>query len=535
VGDPDVPWNPFTSIDGDVAAYGNPGVGVWAITPEVQLSAPNQTAFSVRIAQPKQKVVAEIQSVEWVRHGNPDGSPSDEAGELVDDALLGKRFFPDAEAPGESARRKVDLLVQVAPSMAGIPVFARWHDVDDWTDDDGPIDQDPDPRHRNNGDNFVTGTGPEASLPPSAVTDVEGRVRFTFTIGWIQPGNNFRIAVGGHSEEVWRTKPLAANWVAALFFDADEDDYWDDSEELMDGSSLVHGIGTSEVLTVWRKLHVEVDSMGAVSGNTVHNVAAAVSDNGDGTYDVQLATPLSSDDANNRFENGMLTDSQGYVYDIVSNDANVVRVRLSGNPMPPMANADVWLQDDDYLKDGWDVPMPDLGLMDDAYAAAFIEPVVDGGGDPGNNKDNLQFVLNLPDGDELARVEAQGGLESHANRSPAFWIAYIQAAFQPAEDKDNDPDSELSRSGFYPGKGALVYLETARDVALEHGFSEPDLFVQRVVVHEIAHEFSVADGQGPRPSIMHYPDLHNPNQVDGSRFNESQLETLRSRVQSPGA
>jgi hypothetical protein len=184
--------------------------------------------------------------------------------------------------------------------------------------------------------------------------------------------------------------------------------------------------------------------------------------------------------------------------------------------------------------------MPDTGLMQQAYAAAFIAPIVDGGGNPANNKDNVAFQLNLEwDNDVfLAQIQATNGLESDANRSTAYWIAYVQSAYQPDTGHDHDPNSEGDYDGGTPSeapkKGSLVFLETAKDVARQQGFNDPQVFVQRTVVHEVAHQFNVADGQGPRPSVMH-DDADNPNCAEGSQFNEDQCWTLRVRENSPGA
>jgi hypothetical protein len=237
----------------------------------------------------------------------------------------------------------------------------------------------------------------------------------------------------------------------------------------------------------------------------------------------------------NRFEHGRLFDGANF-YQIESNTATTVTV-LPGT-YPPQENVDVTLWDDDTQT----MPeMPDLGLMEQAYREAYIYPVLDGGGDLNNNKANVAFQLNMDWDDNvfLAQIQAPNGLESNGNRSVPFWIGYVQSAYQPNTENDYDPNSGVGRCGGTPSvppkKGSLVFLETAKDFAREVQFPDPRVLVQRVVAHEIAHQFNVAEEQGEPPSIMHSASLGDPNSPKGSRFNESQQSTLRHRQNSPGS
>jgi hypothetical protein len=69
----------------------------------------------------------------------------------------------------------------------------------------------------------------------------------------------------------------------------------------------------SPVLTVWRRLHVEVDSMGAVAGNTVTGQITNVVDNGNGTSTRTTNYDLGADSVN-RFVPGTFTDSAGNAF-----------------------------------------------------------------------------------------------------------------------------------------------------------------------------------------------------------------------------
>jgi hypothetical protein len=246
-GDPMAPWNNFASAPGVEPTEGNPGTGEWAIAPDVHFPG-----VSVRMTPPERKVVAQITSIDWVVHGDPAF-----AGELLGDPGGPRKLYPDAPAPGESARAKVDFLVTVEPKLAGIPVAKRWYDVDDPSDHDGPT-------HVNETDNrsYPPSSPPDAWGPITThPTDANGELRRTFNIsGWIQPGNNWRYAAGGHQDELERLKPVAADEAGRLFYDKDGDGkYW--GNPLWDEGTGQFGV--TPRLTVWRKLHVEVDSMGA--------------------------------------------------------------------------------------------------------------------------------------------------------------------------------------------------------------------------------------------------------------------------------
>jgi hypothetical protein len=190
--------------------------------------------------------------------------------------------------------------------------------------------------------------------------------------------------------------------------------------------------------------------------------------------------------------------------------------------------------------------MPNLGLMSQAYAQAYILPVLDGGGNPANNKSNVAFLPNIPEdiGAGRAQLEGPNALESDANRSAYYWIAYLQSAYQgPFTDSDGDPDTELPWLGATPEdeprKGSWVFLEVVRDFAHLWNWTpaQQTLYSQRNVLHESAHQFNVLDDpQGLLPpSVMHNAteqDLSNP---EGSQFNEFQRLVLRKRGNSPGS
>lgn len=188
----------------------------------------------------------------------------------------GKRVFPDAPTPPpdppyqEGFRRKVDLLVKLAVKTAGRRVAMRVYDVED------PSRMDPrnETNHVNNPENILT------SLEwPQVASDANGEIRIACTLTTLQqidppcPGDNFRIAVAPRATDLDRVKPLvfAKSQTSELFYDKNDDGMFvpGDGDCVMNENSGWGDIRVSPLLTVWRRLHVEYDSMGAVKDNTV--------------------------------------------------------------------------------------------------------------------------------------------------------------------------------------------------------------------------------------------------------------------------
>jgi hypothetical protein len=525
-------WVQFAT--GGAEVFTGADMGEWAVQAQVRFAGmPWQSGFAARQETQGHRLTAEIASIQWTDHSNPE-----QAGDLEWFGSDIMHIFPDASAPGGGACPKVDVLINVTPAMAGITVQTRLRDVDD-PDHDGPVDTTDPPAGQtglNQPDNFSAGGGiaPLPPFPTFGVSDANGQVRLTLDMQSIQPGNNFRIAAGGRAERLDRVKPLAPSDDARLFYDKNNNTFEQGPDEVwMEASTYHMGIRVTPRLIVWRKLHVEADSMSAEVDNCVETHSGMAYLWHDGNY----AVPVTGNLEFNRFENGQLFDGVSF-FTIESNTESVVIVTWA--ELPPHSDVDITLWDDDVQT----MPeVPNLVLMELAYEEASIYPVLDGGGDPTNNKQTVPFEANILWRTDalLSQIEAPGGLESHGNRSDAFWIAYVQAAFQPNIENDRDPDSEFPWMGgtpdAQPNRGSLVFLETARDVARSLAFTpeETTLYLQRHVVHETAHQFGVDDEQGPAPSVMHYASVEDMNSAGGSRFNEHQLLTVRTRQASPGA
>jgi hypothetical protein len=181
--------------------------------------------------------------------------------------------------------------------------------------------------------------------------------------------------------------------------------------------------------------------------------------------------------------------------------------------------------------------LPDTSLLQDKFSPAYIQPVIDGGGDMNNNKTNVAFKRNITATTNAgleAEITVPRALESDGNRTDYFWVAYVLTAYQSHTNPsmgignraDQDPNQEIALRGVTTqlnGKGAIIFFEEERDAgALTTIYESLD------VVHEISHEFGLPDRSGSSTDIMSSTFNLNVGFIPGD------LDTLRKRVKSPG-
>jgi len=440
---------------------------------------------------------------------------------------LGSRiaFFPDAQSPTETLRPKVDVYVRVSPAKAGPSVDVRWFDVDDPTSSVAPIDDDPPVNQQhpevikeNNKDNRETWpNSDEVTLPATVAIGNDGIGRGVFEIGWFQPGNNYRIAASVHRSSgpgpkyLDYVKPLARDQQSRLFYDMNKNGEFNPG---FPGEAIIEGafktVHVTPVLTVWRKLHVEVDSMGAVVGNITYNSTGTVTRNLDGTSTVQLASWLLGEPVN-RFENGRLRDTVGKYFRIKSSTVSEVVVYNLADGTIPVQGDPISLEDDDFLdfSEGDDVPMPDKESLAPAMARAFVQVLYD----VGDHDTNVPFILNvdweiLNLGSQNDALVAAQRWNSAADCSENYWTAYVLGAFQGNESVDGDPDDtdgDPETDDFLYGQtpsdgrgGAVIFIETTWDAARHRGV-DASMEEQDTVVHEVGHLF----GSGWEPVTLY--------------------------------
>jgi hypothetical protein len=266
----------------------------------------------------------------------------------------------------------------------------------------------------------------------------------------------------------------------------------------------------SEMLTVWRKMHIEVDSMGVPSGNSISGVIQSVSGNVVTTGE----TEASIGDVAQRFETGLLTQGTNTwpITAAGTNSSGAIKFTVtiaSGGQAPAPG---FFIAEDDDMQG--DVPRPDTSHLASAFARAYVLPVF--------NEDNssVTFTANVPD------TPSAVGSQIASNRSPNtpqitndYWSVYLLGAFQSAKSKDRDPDLENPyRLGDTPATatratGSLVYLETIRDAGKNASW---------VVAHEIGHYFYGSNHESDG-SLM----TDGANVTNGS-FNDETLMRIRS-------
>lgn len=493
--------------------------------------------------------------------------------EAIDSALNanpntggGRRIYPDKQTPTDATnRKKVRIVAKIDPPVKDVRVFFKSFDVDDPSDNAAPVDANADAGDDNRGAPKV-GT----LSAPSGTTDAAGVVKVEFEVT-LQPGDNFKIAAAVDQPYLngLTVDKLALKDAAGIVLPTD------------------NAKGT-ELLTVWRRLHVEVDSMAtppvppsgqantiarivkSIDGNgtvatkitTTVNIPAKSDTDGDGTDDTDDNSVVLAG-GKGRFENGSVrvgaapgtttASLDGNGADFIQKTAGItIPFNASKVPLAPVtgnvieltgtvfnlkvtggalvaglvgggitvgganmtisavdvvnstvtvaALVDIPLQihddDDDtvlphnpsttYMSDS------DTAL-DNVYAAAYIRPVYDGGGNVANNNQTVPFIRNT----ESSKVY---NWASGVNNANDFWVAYVIGAFQDSYNKhlaDKDPNTEGGTGGSTDGAkgGSLMYMETIRERGATAAGGAAAL-ERRVVAHEVGHALHLDHGDG---------------------------------------
>ena len=191
--------------------------------------------------------------------------------------------------------------------------------------------------------------------------------------------------------------------------------------------------------------------------------------------------------------------------------------------------------DDSFKLPEW----PNLDLSMTSYRKAYIEVVLDGGGDPNNNSQDVPFILNIGKPNEAIEdaLNETNGLQSHKSRRPYFWIAYVLNGYQWLQTEDIDPDAEIKIS---PTEGAAVavtasseigsvmFTEQETEVIKQLSIANPDRERSSTVAHEIGHQFGLTSEDHKLGGIM------GPSGNGATSFHPKHLAWFRARINSPG-
>ncbi|MCH8879966.1 MAG: hypothetical protein IID34_08795, partial [Planctomycetes bacterium] len=423
-----------------------------------------------------------------------------------------------------------DILPTVAPAVAGVTIHFRTWDVDD------PFDQNnPDMPNKELIDNDTSGPdnrGPEPGVGQwSAVTDAFGKASVTVTVS-MQPGNNYR---GGASCD--QAAINAATQTQA------------------DSNAPPNDVLFSEMLTIWRKLWIEVDSMAAVDSTNTQTgtVQAAPTFDPANNHAIIDINDLETDfEKTDQHKFGRI-DISGFgsfttIHTIVSLGDDQVEI-LNAPPTIVTANeAEYTLWDDDV--GGVPVPpgppvtlprAPDTVLMADLYEPAYVAAQ---NPNMGFYDSNTPFDRNV---NSPSEIQNSGNANRDLTSSASYWVVHLTSAFQGFRDKDCDPGVEMGEEGVTMGvtaegggatSGSLIFLEAIRD--RHNGI--PGSMVQEeqvTVVHESGHQFLLqhSDGYSPPPGhdgdYIMTDDVLEAQPPDNIAFSATSLNKIRLITHPP--
>jgi hypothetical protein len=434
---------------------------------------------------------------------------SEDNEEIDDDPMVsgGERIFVGKRTPGDTAaadRRKVRVRAQLSEPIAGVRVRFRWFDADDPTSNNPPID----PNGLAGDDN--RGMGAYLSST-TAFTDEDGEVSVVLSVSR-QPGDNFRVVASAEAPSSGTN-----DYLAGLTFSG---------QGLSNGDTLDTTLAwasrpavATPLLTVWRRLHIETDTMGMVTGNYVTGTVNGVTPHPDS--DGSVLTVNAALLEGGRFRRGRIAleipgSGLTYSYDVTYNTANKVYTKT------PASLVTGWrfklFDDDDFnendtLLDGDEgelLPLPDMSLLaasDDPatnkLAAAFIRPTYNFAKGFAPFKPNATPDLCHEYGTDLSELYAFNNQASEAD--PEYWTIYALSAYQYLLDDDGDPnpiplDPAVGAVDDLNGKGFALFYEAHADFlrmcALE-GLTPPPFNEHAdTAVHEVGHLFWGEHGDG---------------------------------------
>lgn len=428
----------------------------------------------------------------------------------------GKRIFPDFKNPDDTQiRHKLEVIVKTSPDLVGKAIFVKAFDVDDSTSEVFDREEDDyDPSTTENpiidnsgpggGDNFSdyletsqnghfwTGSA-WGSNTAQGVVDANGETKFIFRVG-MQPGNNYRIVASVIDEAMYEgvqtTNPDAAKYLGAQTFQNGE-------------------APASPLLTVWRRLWVENDSMEAIPidsfGYKRNDLSWHLNPPSIRNVSFTPATGITSfgiDAINDQSSFLSLQKGRMIVQSIPHSVTSTASFSVSvpGNQSSVPVNSGFRLYDDDDI--GLTIaPLPRTDLvnqqMKDYFKAAFLE-VTDCG-----SHNVLKDVPFIPNEDIFSFFTTlDDKKDPDLTDRNLLWVCHLIAAYQGPTGADLDPelDGESKREGetatHNGSEHSVVYVECCRE-GYEHSLlaAHPDQAAARlgkwitaVAAHEMAHQ-----------------------------------------------
>jgi hypothetical protein len=400
--------------------------------------------------------VADVVSLEWETY--PDdvvATPVDHGPNIdIDDHPTvppngGKRIFPgkkdyDDTAEEADMRRKVNLKVTISSILPGLPsegmpVYLRPWDVDDPSANDSglpeaqctwPLDCDDMShshwseswRYDNRNPSIKEFCFAESGTQPFHVPPGTDNIKVPL-YAWMYPGDNCRVT----GSIVQCNMPPEVTW-----------------QKVDSDSGLPSYVENSEMLTVWRKLHIERDYMAPVPStgaekNRITGTADSYTYDGVSKTEVDLGQNMPGNfDDDDQFEGGWYFAFPNW-YPVISFvdswwDDEII---VEGDPAGDGASMAYTLFDDD---DQNLFNSPYYVSLDSKEKNAFREAYIEPNYLPPTWSDAIPFNLNLTEYEmgkyPLGDHEVGQDISSSSN----FWACLAVGAYQGETDGDQDPD-----------------------------------------------------------------------------------------------
>ncbi|MEO5713282.1 MAG: hypothetical protein ABIT37_07320 [Luteolibacter sp.] len=473
-------------------------------------------------------------------HNDPWGNP-----------IYGLRIFPDYKNPTTTTLRNgVDVIVKTSPALAGKTIKVKAFDVDDSTDEafshHDPVNNlsvlvidDNGPKGNDNFGTHQAGqfleSGSWGDDTAEATVGATGEAKFTLKVG-MQPGDNYKVVV---------TDVASLAFPAAQVTDPSLDTY------LGPATTQASKAPSTSMLTVWRKLWVENDSMGEVkSDGSVIGISLDAYGNKlndlHQTQEPPTIQDISYDSATNLtkftipqpvdlssfldLENGHLkiagvshpVDSTSQATRFVPPPPQIAQttvteyfVFVKGHfspdgdfpSVPEHAGFRLYDDDDDGLTEP---PLPRTNLVNsivkDYYKPAFIDVVDAATEDPAHDYNSRKYVPFRANDDVSSLFTVADDAVDLPDRAE-LWVCHLVACYQREQEADIDPNTYPTTENEPAGCGlttnlnssphseiSAVYVETCRDSVTKLLESHPsypistELFIAAVVTHEMGHQ-----------------------------------------------
>ncbi len=407
----------------------------------------------------------------------------------------GQRIFAEKATATGAVLNQVSVAAKITTGEAGKRVYFKSFDVDDPSSDASPVD----PNGKLGNDN--RGAPKDGLLSASsAITDQNGTAAVTFATTQ-QPGDNFKVAASCNPVYLVRVNLNPRD--GGIIQDASTNPLPTDRAKL------------TQMLTVWRKVHIEVDAMKASAGNFYKGKVTGIAAAGGGKLDI--GTDRADMDPM-RLENGRLVITDIGAFSISGNTASRIRTP-DAVPAAAMGKDFTAYDDDDFngndgasKKGDTDEALvaPDQSLIQDSddanknvFAPGYVRPTYD----VTNAKPNPDFLLNA-DATTVAGVRAAFEFDNRALNSDAdFWTVYLLGGYQANTDRDHDPDTQNANFGVTDalrGTGSIIFLELVSpgEIAAVRSQLSPPVRAANaisnaiVTAHEMGHLFGGIDGEG---------------------------------------